>query len=94
MLQTAAEAVARRGKAELGDKTVLDALTAAAAATSQATGPAEIGAAAERASNEALNDFRQRQSRIGRARIFGEKTIGVDDPGMVAFAQMVHAVVK
>jgi phosphoenolpyruvate---glycerone phosphotransferase subunit DhaL len=93
MLQTAAEAVARRGKAELGDKTVLDALTAAAATTSQASGPSEIGAAAERAGDEVLNDFRQRQSRIGRARIFGEKTIGVDDPGMVAFSLMVRAVV-
>ena len=42
--------------------------------------------------NQAINDtmdqFRNRQSKIGRARIFGEKSIGLDDPGMLAFKRM------
>ena len=42
--------------------------------------------------NQAINDtmdqFRNRQSQIGRARIFGEKSIGLDDPGMLAFKRM------
>ena len=42
--------------------------------------------------NIAINDtielFRDRQSQIGRARIFGEKSVGLDDPGMLAFKRI------
>ncbi|NOZ32373.1 MAG: dihydroxyacetone kinase subunit L [Alphaproteobacteria bacterium] len=94
LLQTAADAVASRGKATPGDKTVLDVLSATAPAIAGISSPAEIGAAAERACDEVLSEFRERQSRIGRARIFGKKTIGVDDPGMVAFSLMVRAITR
>ena len=46
--------------------------------------------------NKAINDtielYRDRQSQIGRARIFGEKSIGLDDPGMLAFKRMFESI--
>ncbi len=48
--------------------------------------------------NQAINDtmklFQNRQSQIGRARIFGEKSIGLDDPGMLAFKRMFESLQK
>jgi phosphoenolpyruvate---glycerone phosphotransferase subunit DhaL len=38
-----------------------------------------------------LNEFREKPAKVGRARIFGERTIGMDDPGMVALRVMVNA---
>jgi dihydroxyacetone kinase-like protein len=77
-----------RGKASLGDKTVLDVIAAARdAAKNQTDGQAMLNSI-----NQAISDtmelFRNRQSQIGRARIFGEKSIGLDDPGMLAFKRM------
>ena len=44
--------------------------------------------AANRAADEALRSFRDRPSRLGRARMFGDKSIGLDDPGMLAFRRV------
>ena len=38
--------------------------------------------------NDTIDRCRNRQSQVGRARIFGEKSIGLDDPGMLAFMRM------
>ena len=38
-----------------------------------------------------MNIFLNRESKIGRARIFGEKSIGLDDPGMLAFKRMLES---
>jgi phosphoenolpyruvate---glycerone phosphotransferase subunit DhaL len=35
-----------------------------------------------------MDDFRDRQAKIGRARIFAEKSAGLDDPGMLAFRRI------
>lgn len=85
----AMEAMAKRGRASLGDKTVLDSLAAVAAATNGVSDPAALLAAARRGADEALAACNGRIARIGRARIFAEKTIGMDDPGMMAFKVMV-----
>ncbi|MET3927428.1 DAK2 domain-containing protein [Devosia sp. 2618] len=79
----ARDAMMIRGGANLGDKTVLDAVDAAARALSGAANPREAVAQAAQA---ALEQFRDKPNRIGRARMFGDATIGVDDPGMLAFA--------
>ena len=34
---------------------------------------------------------RQQPNRIGRARMFAERSIGLDDPGMVAMQRMLQA---
>ena len=80
-----------RGKAELGGKTVLDSLDAVARATDGAADPA---AAAARAVDDALEAFRGRPATVGRARIFGEKSVGMDDPGMLAMQRVVKAAVS
>ena len=88
LFNLALEAMQMRGKASLGDKTVLDVIVAARdAAKNHSDGEAMLNSI-----NHAINDtmelFRNRQSKIGRARIFGKKSIGLDDPGMLAFKRM------
>jgi dihydroxyacetone kinase-like protein len=90
LLRGALEARSARGKASLGDKTVLDALDAAAGAAEGRTDGAEILQAATDAVEAALDRMRGMQARIGRARIFGERSVGLDDPGMRAFREMLR----
>lgn len=80
-----------RGKAELGGKTVLDSLDAVAAATADKSDPAELADAAAGAVEDALAAFRDKPATVGRARIFGEKSVGRDDPGMLAMSRIVMA---
>jgi dihydroxyacetone kinase-like protein len=80
-----------RGKASLGDKTILDALDAAATATAGLDEPTEILAAAQKSIIATMDQFRGQQAKIGRARIFAEKSVGLDDPGMLAFRRMLEA---
>ncbi len=91
LLNDALDAMKQRGKAELGDKTVLDVI----AASSQAAKDQYDGSSVLKAINDAvtstIDEFRSRQSKIGRARIFSEKSIGLDDPGMLAFRKMLEA---
>lgn len=88
LLRGALEAMMARGKAELGNKTVLDPLDAAATATEGLDDPQAILAAAQKAVEETMDRMRDTPAQIGRARIFGEKTVGLDDPGMVAFLEI------
>lgn len=88
LLAGALAAMQARGKAELGNKTVLDALDAARVATAGLDDPAAVLAAATAAAEQALDAFRDKPSQIGRARIFAAKSVGLDDPGMLAFKRM------
>jgi dihydroxyacetone kinase-like protein len=91
LLGAALKAMSDRGKGQLGDKTVLDGVEAARQATEGLEDPALIATAAAAAIEETLKQFRFRQFRQGRARIFGEKGIGLDDPGTVALLRIVEA---
>jgi phosphoenolpyruvate---glycerone phosphotransferase subunit DhaL len=91
LVGAARDAMAARGKAELGGKTVLDSLDAVAAALDGVTEPAAAAAAAPRAARAALEAFRDRPATVGRARIFAERSRGLDDPGMLAMALIVEA---
>ncbi len=91
LFDKAVEAMMARGKASLGDKTVMDAVSGAAKAAAGRDEPDELLAAMRRGCDAALADFRDRPNKIGRARIFAERTIGMDDPGMVAFKVMLDA---
>ena len=82
------EAMQMRGKASLGDKTVLDVIAAAGDAAKNQTDWNTMLNSINKAINDTIDLFRDRQSQIGRARIFGEKSIGLDDPGMLAFKRM------
>lgn len=85
LLAGAEQAMRQRGKAELGDKTILDALNQAARDTAGLDEPQAILQAARASVGKTMDAFRGRQAKIGRARIFGEKSMGLDDPGMLAF---------
>ena len=80
-----------RGGANLGDKTVLDGLHAIHTALAVSPEGAEARRVASDAVRTALDAFRDKPNRIGRARMFADKTIGLDDPGMVALLRMVDA---
>lgn len=94
LLQLAIDAMIARGKASLGDKTVLDGLEAVrqavAALRSEVAGEASAATAAT-AALAALDTFRDRPNKIGRARIFGDRSIGLDDPGMLALLRVLEA---
>lgn len=89
LLRGALDAMMARGKASLGDKTVLDVLDAAARAVD---GVAATGmlAAASGAVDGTMARMRDQPAKIGRARIFAERSVGLDDPGMVAFREMLR----
>ena len=91
-----AEAVAgmsKRSQAQLGDKTILDALNSVGKSVTGQSDPGAMIEQANQAVDEALNQFRDQLCKVGRARIFGEKTIGRDDPGMLALKRMLEALV-
>jgi phosphoenolpyruvate---glycerone phosphotransferase subunit DhaL len=91
LLRGAFNTMAARGKASLGDKTVLDVLDAAARATEGLNDPVAILQAALIATQETMDQLRDKPAQIGRARIFGDRSIGLDDPGMVVFHSMLKA---
>jgi phosphoenolpyruvate---glycerone phosphotransferase subunit DhaL len=74
-----------RGKAEPGDKTMVDALLPAAAALRSAAGSgASLGAAARAAADAAAEGMRATVplvARKGRASYLGERSAGHQDPG-------------
>jgi hypothetical protein len=84
LLGAAADAITERSGASAGDKTILDSLLAVRDA---AANDDDVVDAAERA----LWAFRGREARIGRARIYGARSVGRDDPGMLAAALLLRA---
>lgn len=88
LLSQVIEALMARGRGKPGDKTMLDSLEAIRLAAAANPDPATLRRHAVCAAFQALEDFRHRPNMIGRARMFGEKSIGQDDPGMVAIARI------
>lgn len=84
--------IAESSASPIGDKTVVDMIDAVAIALAQATTREEASEAALKAASETLDTFRDRPNKLGRARMFGERTIGLDDPGMLAFSRLLIAV--
>jgi len=90
MAQQAVPAIAKRGKAEIGDKTVLDAVAPSVAAL-EATTPDGALEAMIAAARKGIEDTTQEVSRKGRAAWLGERTIGHPDPGAVAYLRFLEA---
>jgi dihydroxyacetone kinase-like protein len=90
MAQEAIVAIAKRGKAEIGDKTVLDALVPSIAALEAASSdePLEAMIAAAR---KGIDDTAGGVSRKGRAAWLGERTIGHPDAGATAYLRFLEA---
>jgi phosphoenolpyruvate---glycerone phosphotransferase subunit DhaL len=93
LLVAVAEALSQRGGATPGDKTMIDSVVAIASALrdTKDLAPSALAFTARLAAGDALDVFRERPNRIGRARMFAERSIGLDDPGMVAVQRMVQA---
>lgn len=85
LLAAARDGIVLRGKAEVGDKTMVDAWTpavdAAAAALASGATPAEILDAAAAAAAAGAVDTEPLVARKGRASYLGERAIGHRDPG-------------
>jgi len=90
LLDGALAAMMARGKASLGDKTVLDTLNAAIRAIEGMDDPAKMLAAASAAVDATLDRMRGEPAKIGRARIFADRSVGLDDPGQVAFREILR----
>ncbi|MDA0677164.1 MAG: dihydroxyacetone kinase subunit DhaL [Chloroflexi bacterium] len=87
-----------RGKAKLGDKTLLDALAPAIDAFDEVrkAGKSAVEAtdAAVAACEAGTNATTDMQSKVSRASWVGERSIGVQDPGATAVMFMLQAVQK
>ena len=86
------------GKAELGDKTMLDALIPFVEALRQqistGTGLAAAWSAAAEVSEQAAQATAELRPRIGRARPLAERSVGTPDAGAVSMALCLRAVAR
>lgn len=94
-LTAARDGVVARGKAEVGEKTMVDAWTpavdAAAAAAAADESPAAVLAAAATAAEAGSASTDPLIARKGRASYLGERAIGHRDPGSVSSALLLRA---
>ncbi len=94
-LRAGLEGVVARGKAELGDKTMVDALAPAADALDAAVGEGLSLAAAVARAGEAAATGRDATTpmlaRKGRASYLGERSVGHQDPGATSVALLLEA---
>lgn len=93
LVATARDAMMARGKGALGDKTVLDSLDAIAKSIA-GVAPEAMLPAATTAARDTVEDYKGRPNRLGRARMFGEKSIGLPDPGQLALLRIVEGLVR
>ncbi len=86
LLNKAIFAVCDRGKSNIGDKTFVDSLNEIANSLKNKNEnfPKNI----LQASEEALKKFKGKECKIGRARMFSEKSKNLDDPGMFAIYKL------
>lgn len=88
MLGHALEELAALSKAKVGDKTMMDALIPATEAALACQGSEDdIFAAAAKAALEGAEASRNFVSKFGRARSYGEATIGTPDAGAVSMSR-------
>lgn len=91
LLQVAQDAMIARGGAKLGDKTMLDVMDAIISATRRSSGSRQdMLEAAQASADETIEAFRDKPNKIGRARVYSEKSIGLDDPGMMALKRILE----
>jgi dihydroxyacetone kinase len=91
LLAAARDAMMRRGSTELGAKTAVDSVDYVVRALAGTTSAADAGRDAVRATRQALEDFRGRPCRMGRARMYADKSAELDDPGMLAIDVIAQA---
>ena len=90
-LAAAREAICSRSGAAIGDKSILDSIARIEKTLDSATEDADLHSVSLQAAEDALTEFRPKESRIGRARMYGAKSVGYDDPGMLAAVLVLRA---
>ena len=97
LLTAARDGIVLRGKAEVGDKTMVDAWTpavdAAAAALAEGKSEVDILRAAADAADAGAASTDPLVARKGRASYLGERAVGHRDPGAVSSALLLRAAV-
>jgi dihydroxyacetone kinase-like protein len=85
LFEAGVEGLVKRGRAVLGDKTMVDAWTPAVAALKEAVEAGKdtiaVLEAAVEAAEQGVQDTIPLQARKGRASYLGERSIGHQDPG-------------
>ncbi|MDC4232497.1 DAK2 domain-containing protein [Actinomyces sp. B33] len=90
-IRAAAASISYRGKSQVGDKTILDAMVPAVdALEAHGDDPDPLGHAIA-ASARAVVETRTLQSRKGRASWLQDRSIGLQDPGATAFLRALEA---
>ena len=85
IFETALKTILERGKTNLGDKTIADSLNLIII---KLKGNKNYSEVFKLATKQALEDFKGKKIKIGRARMFEDKTKDLDDPGMFAFKRL------
>ena len=92
LLQGALDRMMALGKANLGDKTVLDALAASIKAMQGMSDPAAMATAGIAATEATIAAMKGQPNKIGRAGNMAARSIGNEDPGQVAWLELLHGV--
>ncbi len=85
IFDTALRTILERGKTKLGDKTIADSLDLIIKKLRDNQNYSEVF---KSATKQALIDFKGKKIKIGRARMFEDKTKDLDDPGMYALSKL------
>ncbi|WP_237399480.1 dihydroxyacetone kinase subunit DhaL [Rathayibacter iranicus] len=98
LLTAARDGIVLRGKAEVGDKTMVDAWTPAVEAAAESAGGGAAGSAVLAAAADAAQTGAESTdplvARKGRASYLGERAIGHRDPGSVSTVLLLRAAVE
>ena len=96
MFRAGVSGVQARGKADLGDKTMLDVLIPVADALEEGVAggdsPRELSARLKAVAEEGVRSTRDITARYGRAAFLGERAIGHIDPGAMSSCVIIVAV--
>ena len=88
IFEIALKTILERGKANLGDKTIADSLDLIIKKLKDNQNYSEVF---KSATKQALEDFKGKKIKIGRARMFEDKTKHLHDPGMLALNKLSQA---
>jgi len=85
IFKTALNTILERGKTNLGDKTIADSLNLIIKSLKNNQNYSDVF---KSATKQALEDFKGKKIKIGRARMFEDKTKDLNDPGMFALKKL------
>ena len=85
IFETSLKTILERGKTDIGDKTIADSLDLIIKKLKESKNYSIIF---KTATKQALEDFKGKKIKIGRARMFEDKTKNLDDPGMFALNRL------